>query len=106
MTSLTPKDQGLSFRLRSFRSSGFGRELIPELYDLIEDLLISQLEEEREEYRKDRATLKYMKNLTNNLDETELSDYFSILSIPESEIERIGLIRALNNMKNGFIPYC
>ncbi len=57
----------LSSKLKAFRSSGLGSKLIPDLYDLIEEVLITGMEEELRQKSIDTEALSYMSELCSEL---------------------------------------
>ena len=70
----------LSSKLRAFRSSDLGSTLIPDLYNLIGDILISQLENDRDQYQINDESMKFLTSLVYGLDPIDV--YFTKLQQP------------------------
>ena len=85
----------LSSKLKAFRSSGLGSKLIPDLYDLIEEMLISQLENERDQYQINDAAMKYVKDFCDGMEPIE-RDFGYLLQSANSTIKRQALVRTMN----------
>ena len=92
----------LSSKLKAFRSSGLGSKLIPDLYEEIEEILISEMEEELEEalYRRsiDTEALSYVSELCSDITPILSHHYDDLLETIKTPVQRLGLIKALQNV--------